>query len=75
MLGAAYRASGGQKSSSKTGLKNGLKVERGEEDEDSSDDSDPDDADLDLNGKRRFGLAWLGLRSRPVEQSAGARKD
>lgn len=62
MLGAASRASGGQKSSSKTGLKNGLKVERGEEDEDSSDDSDPDDADLDLNldphGKRRFGLAW-----------------
>lgn len=76
MLGAASKARGGQpKSSSKNGLKNGLKVERGEEDEDSSDDSDPDDADLDLDldpqGKRRMELV-LDLHTPPVKQSAGA---
>lgn len=49
MLAAAAQAHGRPKRSSKNVLKNGLKVERGEEDEDSSDDSDPDlDADLDL---------------------------
>eukprot|EP00752_Nemacystus_decipiens_P009436 g8435.t1 len=57
MLGAASKARGGQpKISSKTGLKNGLKVERGEEHEDTSDDSDPDDADLDLELDPQGGL-------------------
>eukprot|EP00903_Cladosiphon_okamuranus_P006626 g6471.t2 len=56
MLGAASKAGGQRKSSSKNGPKNGPKVELGDGDEDSSDDSDPDDADLDLEPGPQGGL-------------------